>query len=383
MSDSIDETDKQVCSTNQSANATDPNATLFETQVESPSDSAGVAAPSKRTTAETQPVAAADTRREPEAKPAWGGVEATQTQGPESRGSTAPSAAMATTTRDSGEIPRVLGDYELLEELGKGGMGIVFRARQRSVNRIVALKVIRPDRLADMTMTTRRKAIERFRTEAEAAARISHDNLVTVYEVGCEAGCHYFSMRYVEGSSLSDLIRKNPADNRQAAAWIEPVCRAVQAVHSRGILHRDLKPQNILLEQATGRTLLADFGLAKLADDDSNMTQTGEAMGTPAYMSPEQFHDAASVAVTADVYSLGATLYCLLSGRPPFQASSSMQTMRQVLDTDAVLLRQLNPAVDRDLETICMRCLEKDPARRYGAAEALADELQRYLDGRP
>lgn len=281
------------------------------------------------------------------------------------------------------DIPQLLGDYELLEELGRGGMGIVYRARQRSVNRLVALKVIRPDRLASMTKATKQKIIERFRTEAEAAARITHDNLVTVYEVGCEADCHFFSMRYVEGTSLSEKTRKNPADNRQAAEWIEPVCRAVDAVHRNGILHRDLKPQNILLESSTGRTLLADFGLAKLIDEDVGMTQTGDAVGTPSYMSPEQFEDASSVGVGTDIYGLGATLYCLLSGRPPFQASSAMLTMKQVISSDAVPLRQINPAVDRDLETICMKCLDKSPARRYDTAVALADELKRYLEGRP
>lgn len=281
------------------------------------------------------------------------------------------------------DIPTQLGDYDLLEELGRGGMGIVYRARQRNVNRLVALKVIRPDRLASMTSATRHKIIERFRNEAEAAARISHDNLVTVYEVGCEADCHYFSMRYVEGSSLSEMTRKHPADNRQAAEWLEPVCRAVEAVHRSGILHRDLKPQNILLESATNRALLADFGLAKLADDDAGMTQTGDAVGTPSYMSPEQFEDASSVGVSTDIYGLGATLYCLLSGRPPFQASSAMLTMKQVISTEPIALRQVNPAVDRDLETICMKCLEKAPSRRYDSAAALADELKRYLEGRP
>lgn len=281
------------------------------------------------------------------------------------------------------DIPRLIGDYELLEELGRGGMGIVYRAKQRSVNRLVALKVIRPDRLASMTKATKQKIIERFRTEAEAAARINHDNLVTVYEVGCESDCHYFSMRYVEGCSLSDKTRKNPADNRQAAEWLEPVCRAVDAVHRNGILHRDLKPQNILLENGTERTLLADFGLAKLADDDAGMTQTGDAVGTPSYMSPEQFEDASSVGVGTDIYALGATLYCLLSGRPPFQASSAMLTMKQVISTEPIPLRQINPAVDRDLETICMKCLDKSPSRRYDSAAALADELKRYLEGRP
>jgi serine/threonine-protein kinase len=190
-------------------------------------------------------------------------------------------------------------------------------------------------------------------------------------------------MRYIEGTSLSEAIRLNPAENRIAAGWMEPICRAVEAVHRQGILHRDLKPQNILLEHATGRSLLADFGLAKLADDETAMTQTGDAVGTPAYMSPEQFEDASRIGPAADIYGLGATLYCVLSGRPPFQASSAIQTMKQVLESDAIPLRQLNPAVDRDLETICMKCLDKSPARRYESAAALADELKRYLEGRP
>ncbi len=301
----------------------------------------------------------------------------------EAPGGTATKPTVTVKTAKRFEIPQVLGDYELLGELGRGGMGIVYRARQRSVNRLVALKVIRPDRLASMSKATKHKIIERFRTEAEAAARITHDNLVTVYEVGCEADCHFFAMRYVEGSSLSDKTRKNPADNRQAAEWIEPVCRAVDAVHRNGILHRDLKPQNILLETSTGRTLLADFGLAKLIDEEEGMTQTGDAVGTPSYMSPEQFEDASSVGVGTDIYGLGATLYCLLSGRPPFQTSSAMLTMQQVITVDAVPLRQINPAVDRDLETICMKCLDKSPARRYDTAAALADELKRYLEGQP
>ena len=314
---------------------------------------------------------------------------------PSGRSATAPAGALETlietphtrpatsSRRTSSDVPQILGDYELLDELGRGGMGIVYRAKQRSVNRLVALKVIRPDRLASMSLSNQRKTIDRFRLEAEAAARINHDNLVTVYEVGCDAGMHYFSMRYVEGTSLSEAIRLHPAENRVATAWMEPICRAVEAVHRQGILHRDLKPQNILLESATGRSLLADFGLAKLADDETAMTQTGDAVGTPAYMSPEQFEDASRIGAAADIYGLGATLYCVLSGRPPFQASSAIQTMKQVLETDAIPLRQLNPAVDRDLETICMKCLDKSPARRYASAVDLADELKRYLEGRP
>ncbi len=315
---------------------------------------------------------------------------------PSGRSATAPVGALETqveptharpprsaSPRRSSDVPQTLGDYELLEELGRGGMGIVYRAKQRSVNRLVALKVIRPDRLASMSLSNQRKTIDRFRLEAEAAARINHDNLVTVYEVGCDEGMHYFSMRFVEGSSIADAIRVNPAENRAAAEWMEPICRAVEAVHRQGILHRDLKPQNILLESSTGRSLLADFGLAKLADDETAMTQTGDAVGTPAYMSPEQFEDASRIGAAADIYGLGATLYCILSGRPPFQASSAIQTMKQVLETDAIPLRRLNPAVDRDLETICMKCLDKSPTRRYESSAALADELKRYLEGRP
>ena len=379
-------TDLSAQVTGASAHEADPMVTQYETPPMKSTDSTIIRSTSSPAKVETQPAAKAETHREADATPHGDDVSAeTQIETPSSRTTKATISRVyaAATTSVAAEIPDVLGDYELLEELGKGGMGVVFRARQQSMNRIVALKVIRPDRLANMAASSRQRAIERFRIEAEAAARITHDNLVAVYEVGCDAGCHYLSMRYVEGPSLSELVRKNPADNRQAAAWIEPICRAVHAVHRQQILHRDLKPQNILLDNATGRTLLTDFGLAKLAEDDDGMTQTGEAMGTPAYMSPEQFRDAAHVTVAADVYSLGATLYCTLSGRPPFQASSSMQTMQQVLEVDAVPLRQLNPAVDRDLETICMKCLEKEPSRRYASAESLADELQRYLDGLP
>lgn len=280
-------------------------------------------------------------------------------------------------------IPKVLGDYELLDELGKGGMGIVYRAKQRRANRVVALKIIRPDRLGSLSASSQAGIIERFRKEAQAAARLHHDNLVTVYEVGEIDGCHYFSMQYVEGSSLADRLRKGPLDNKEAARFLEPICRAVHAAHQVGVLHRDIKPQNILIENETLRPRIADFGLAKLADDEAELTQSGEMMGTPPYMPPEQFGDAANCTAKADIYSLGASLYHSLSGRPPFQAATSIATMRQVLEQDAVSLRTLNAAVDVDLETLCMRCLEKEPERRIGSAEELADELQRYINGEP
>lgn len=278
---------------------------------------------------------------------------------------------------------QTFGDYELISPLGQGGMGVVYKARQKAANRLVALKIIRPDRLGGMTEASRRRTIDRFQAEAHAAARLQHDNLVTVYEVGEIEGCHFFSMQFVEGGCLTDRIRDRSLDNREAAALIEPICRAVHAAHDHGILHRDIKPANILVEDETNRPRIADFGLAKLQDDDLELTQSGEAMGTPPYMPPEQFGNAINATAQSDVYSLGATLYHLLSGRPPFQAASSIATMRQVLDKDPVALRELNPAVDLDLETLCMKCLEKEPERRFQTAGELADELQRYLNGQP
>ena len=377
--------DRSIQSEGVSIVESDPMVTQYETPPTKGGDSTDFGAKGPTAKAETKPTAKAETHRETDSSAHDEVTAETQVETPSSRTTkvTVSRVSYSSSAGFQNEIPKILGDYELLEELGKGGMGVVFRSLQKSMNRIVALKVIRPDRLASMASSSRQRAVERFRIEAEAAARISHDNLIAVYEVGCEEGCHFLAMRYVDGPSLSELVRRNPADNRQAASWIEPICRAVHAVHQQGVLHRDLKPQNILVEETTGRTLLTDFGLAKLTGDDEGMTLTGETMGTPAYMSPEQFRDAAHVTAAADVYSLGATLYCTLSGRPPFQASSGIQTMQQVLEIDAVPLRQLNPAVDQDLETICMKCLEKEPSRRYASAEFLADELKRYLNGRP
>lgn len=285
--------------------------------------------------------------------------------------------------RFPGAPPQLPEDYQLLSVLGKGGMGLVYKARQKRADRIVALKVIRPEKLSGMSSSSRDRAIERFRAEAQAAGRLQHDNLVTVYEVGESDGCHYFSMQYVEGQCLADMIREGPLDDRQAARYIEPVCRAVHFAHEHGILHRDIKPHNILIESATQRPRIADFGLAKIIDADIEMTRAGESMGTPPYMPPEQFGDAAKVTAAADIYGLGATLYHLLSGRPPFQAPTAVTTMRQVLEQDPVRLQELNSTVDRDIETICMKCLEKEPQRRYATAGELADELQRYLNGEP
>lgn len=278
---------------------------------------------------------------------------------------------------------QTFGDYALISPLGQGGMGVVYKARQKSADRLVALKIIRPDRMSSMTEVTQRRMVDRFRAEAHAAARLQHDNLVTVYDVGEIDGCHYFSMQYVEGGCLSDQISECSLDSRQAATFLEPVCRAVHAAHEEGILHRDIKPANILIEDGTLRPRIADFGLAKLQNEDQELTRSGEAMGTPSYMPPEQFGDAASATARSDIYSIGATLYHLLSGRPPFKAATSMATMRQVLNVEPVALRELNPEVDQDVETICMKCLEKEPDRRFQTAKEVADELKRFINGEP
>jgi len=273
--------------------------------------------------------------------------------------------------------------FEVLGELGRGGMGVVYRAKQLTANRLVALKVIRNDVLENLPEDTRASTLERFRQEAQAAAQLEHDNLVTVYEVGEARGQRYYAMRYVPGKSLIDLLRNGPLDNRRAAGYLEPVARGLHYAHTRGILHRDLKPHNILIDAANDRPLLTDFGLAKFLEKGNDLTHAGEVMGTPSYMSPEQARDAGQVNALADVYSLGATLYHTLAARPPFQAANIAETIRQILYQEPVAPRQLNPAVDRDLETICLKCLQKEPQRRYESAEALADDLARYLRGEP
>jgi len=277
---------------------------------------------------------------------------------------------------------QVLGDYELLDKLGAGGMGVVYRARQRSANRLVALKVIRPDRLAELAPDTRAETLQRFLTEAQAAARLEHDHIVTVYDVGEANGQPFYSMRYVEGRSLSEILRDGPLDNRRAATFLEPVARAVHYAHEHGILHRDVKPRNILLD-SSDRPYVADFGLAKLTEGTSDVTRTGQIMGTPEYMSPEQAQDASRATAASDVYSLGATLYDLLTGRPPFRAATPVETLRQVIEQDPVAPRQLNPGIDRDMETITLKSLQKESTRRYATADALADDLLRYLNGEP
>src|SRR5262245_17087680 len=272
---------------------------------------------------------------------------------------------------------KVLGEYELLGEIARGGMGVVYKARHRKLNRVVALKVHRAGRLAS------EDEAQRFHVEAAAAAKLDHPHIVPIYEVGQLGGVHYFSMALVEGQSLAQRIAKKPLDPREAAALMRQVAEAVAYAHAQGVIHRDLKPGNILMD-AAGQPRVTDFGLAKRADADSSLTQAGQVMGTPSFMPPEQAEGKnEQVGPLSDVYSLGATLYCLVTGRPPFQSANAVETLKQVVEREPAAPRLLNPAVDRDLDTICLKCLQKRPEKRYASATALAEDLQRYLEKRP
>ncbi|MGE0758005.1 MAG: protein kinase, partial [Pirellulaceae bacterium] len=280
-------------------------------------------------------------------------------------------------------MPRRFGDNELLDEIGRGGMGVVYRALQRSAHRCVALKVIGRERWDGLTESRWREVQDRFRNEALAAARLQHENLVTVYEVGEVDGQPFFSMQLVEGPTISELLTRGPLDSRVAAEYVEAIAGAVHEAHRHGILHRDLKPQNILLEIKSNRPLVVDFGLAKVVEQADAMTKTGDVVGTPSHMSPEQARDSSNVTVQTDVYALGATLYHMLTARPPFQAATPVETLRQVLQQDPVPPRRLNPAIEPDLETICLKCLQKETVRRYTSASELADDLRRFRLGQP
>jgi WD40 repeat protein/predicted Ser/Thr protein kinase len=273
---------------------------------------------------------------------------------------------------------KYLGDYELLEEIARGGMGIVFKARQVSLNRMVAVKLISAGALATPEL------VKRFRAEAEAAASLSHPNIVPIYEIGEHQGQHYFSMALIDGSNLSARLAHRPlGDLRAASQMISTLARAVHFAHQRGILHRDLKPGNVVLD-GEDKPYLTDFGLAKVVQGDSTLTRTHAVLGTPAYMAPEQARgDTKDVTIEADVYGLGAVLYETLTGAAPFGGSTSFETIRQVLDQEPRRPSSSNPAVDRDLETICLKCLEKDGTRRYASAQALAEDLDRWLGHEP
>jgi eukaryotic-like serine/threonine-protein kinase len=275
------------------------------------------------------------------------------------------------------------GDYQLLEEIARGGMGVVFKARQLSLNRLVAVKFVSAGALATEEL------VKRFKSEAEAAAILAHPNIVPIYETGEFKGQHFFSMGLVEGpnlrQALSDSSRKDGLrySVREAADLIATIARAVHYAHQRGVLHRDIKPGNILLDDHD-KPHLSDFGLAKLLEKESTLTHTNAVMGTPAYMSPEQARGGSKdVTIAADVYGLGAVLYETLTGSPPFAGGTSMETIRQVLEHEPRRPSILNSKIDRDLETICLKCLEKEPARRYRSAEVLADDLQRWSRHEP
>jgi serine/threonine protein kinase/Tfp pilus assembly protein PilF len=275
------------------------------------------------------------------------------------------------------ELLGELGDYELLEEVGRGGQGVVFRARQKSLNRTVALKVISLGQWAS------KAHLKRFRLEAEAAARLEHPCIVPIHEVGERDGQCYFSMKFVEGGQLDEVVRRAPMSIRQAAELIAKVARTVHYAHERGILHRDIKPGNILLDQK-GEPHLTDFGLARLIETESTVTRTLEVLGTPSYMAPEQaVGNNTAVSSVTDVYGLGAVLYQLLTGHPPFAGGTTYETIKLLLDTEPRQPRLLNPKIDRDLSTICLKCLEKDPKRRYSSALALAEDLERWLKHEP
>lgn len=272
---------------------------------------------------------------------------------------------------------RMFGQYELLDEIARGGMGVVYKARQVRLNRTVAVKMILSGQFASDA------DVDRFYTEAEAAARLDHPGIVPIFEVGELDEQHFYSMAFVDGDSLSDRIASGPLASRDAAVLLKKVADAVQYAHQNGIIHRDLKPRNILLT-GEGEPRVTDFGLAAKVEGDHELTATGQVLGTPSYMPPEQAAGRVKeVGPESDVYSLGAVLYCLLTARPPFQSSNVVETIKQVLESDPVPPRLLNPSVDRDLETICLKCLEKDQANRYRTAKELADELQRYLAGQP
>ncbi|MCI0683335.1 MAG: serine/threonine protein kinase [Gemmataceae bacterium] len=289
-----------------------------------------------------------------------------------------------------------LADYEVLGEIGRGGMGVVYKARHRTLGRIVALKMLQSTDAADL---------ERFRSEAQAVARLQHPNVVQIFEVQETSGRPFLALEYVDGGSLAERTKGEPQLPRQAAALIETLARAIAAAHESGLVHRDLKPSNVLLEvancglpnAAAGDSVgtsaigdlqsaipkVTDFGLAKRLDQDLGQTQSGAIVGTPSYMAPEQATDGARVGPAADIFALGAILYELIVGRPPFKGPSVVETLELVRHAEPTPPAQLQPGCPRDLETICLTCLHKEPARRFASAAALADDLRRFQNGEP
>lgn len=273
--------------------------------------------------------------------------------------------------------PAFIGECELLEELGRGGMGMVYRARQHGLNRLVALKILLHASAASPL------EVARFRAEASAMAQLDHPHIIPVYAVGDHEGQPYFIMRLGEGPTLARRLADGPLPPREAASILAPICRAVEYAHQRGVLHRDLKPSNILTDR-DGQPLVADFGLAKWIGAEASLTSPGAVVGTPSYMAPEQAAGAhGRIGSCSDVYSLGAILYQMLTGRPPFQAATAIETVFLVLEQEPVPPQLLNPTTDRDLELIALKCLQKPADLRYATAAALADDLEAYLAGEP
>ena len=284
---------------------------------------------------------------------------------------------------DDLNTPSVTGlieGYELIEELGRGGMGVVYKARQQSPHRVVALKMIRVGRFASHT------EVQRFRSEVDAIAQLDHPNIVSIYEIGCYRGEHFFTMQLIEGGGFDQYLESSEFNEDEALDLFIKVCDAVACCHEQGIVHRDLKPSNILLDTEC-QPKLTDFGLAKHLEYDAQLTRTGDVMGTPGYMAPEQADDASSnrVGAPADVYSLGAILYHMLTGQPPINPRdvNLAGAIQLVRDNDVMAPRLINRRISRTLETICMKCLAADPNQRYPHAGEVAEELRRYVDGEP
>jgi serine/threonine-protein kinase len=266
------------------------------------------------------------------------------------------------------------GNYELLEEIGRGGMGVIYKARQKDLDRSVAIKMIQSSHLAST------EQVERFVAEARAMAKLQHPNIVRIHETGSVHGQHYFAMEYITGPSLAEEFRNRKIGVERGVRIVAQVARAVEHLHQQGIVHRDLKPSNILLDDQ-GRPYVTDFGLVKMLGS-THLTSTGAILGTPAYMAPEQATGRADqVGPLSDVYSLGAILYELITGRAPFYGETPLDTLVQVIESEPTRPKILNPALSHKLEMICMKCLEKDPAERYPSAGALADDLERFLNG--
>ena len=271
-------------------------------------------------------------------------------------------------------LPFQIGDYELREQIGHGGMGIVFKAWQNSMAREVAVKMILAGRLA----STEDRA--RFKIEAQAAGRLDHPNIVSIYSVHYVDGHDFYAMELVTGSSLNEFLEDdNRFESKTAARYVRDIANAIHTAHQRGLIHRDIKPHNVMVTEKDSIRIL-DFGLSKEMDDNSSLTGIGDAVGTPSYMAPEQVTKGSDTPA-ADIYSIGALLYALLTGRPPFRGKTPLDTLLSAMGSEPVPVSELNSKVDKDLETICLKCLEKEPANRYDTAEELADDLDRYLNG--